>query len=918
MNSKLLRATLGLLTAAILLVGAPAASASFGITSFKAALENQNGSLDTQAGSHPYEAITDFTLKTVKEEGLEFPDKNVREVVTDLPAGFIGNPTAMPTCPRADLGAYAGCPVSSQVGVVFLRVDISGTPETFTEAVFNVVPNKGDVADFGFAVLGVPVHIAITVRDQSDYGVRATLTNISEAIPIIGTELVLWGVPAEASHNEQRGTGFQCFGETCFGGGDASGAPAVPFLTDPTECAKPLTTTVTVRSWQNSQTYSSASYTTPTALSGCERLSFEPSLSVRPDTTEVGSPTGLEVNLSVPQREAPEGLATPTLRNAVVTLPQGMSISPSLANGLGSCSDEQLGIGTSDAAVCPENSKIGEVTIHTPLLAEPLTGSLYVGQPQPGNLYRVFLVAENPEYGFSVRLRGTVSPDPVTGQLTATFAETPQLPFSDLTLRFKGGAQAPLSNPSLCGPATTTSRLQPWSAPADADASPRSAFQLSADGAGGACPATQPFAPTFVAGTVNPQAGAFSPFSMTLSRGDSEQDLGAIALHAPPGLLGVLKSVALCPEPAAAEGACPASSLIGHTTVAAGAGPAPFWLGGQVFLTGPYKGAPFGLSIVVPAIAGPFDLGTVVVRARIDVDPHTAALTITSDPLPTILQGTPLQLRTVNVTVDRAGFMLNPTNCSRTAVDATVSGAQGASAGVGSPFQAANCAVLPFKPKFTVSTQANAGKAGGASLDVKIASGPGQANIGKVKVDLPKQLPSRLATLHMACTASVFEADPANCPAASNVGTGTAVTPILAHPLTGPAFLVSHGGAAFPDLEIVLQGEGITLILDGQTQIKDGITSNTFRSVPDAPISSFELKLPTGPHSVLAANLPVSARFSFCGQALVMPTAITGQNGAVIDQDTKIAVTGCPTHKQRKAKASHAGQANDRHGKGRK
>ncbi len=929
MHSKLLRATLGLVVVGILLAGAPAASASFGITSFKAGFENQNGSLDTQAGSHPYKAVTDFTLKTVTEGGLVFPDENVKEIATELPAGFVGDPNVIPTCPRADL--TTGCPVASQVGVVALTTDVSGEPGSITVGVYNMVAEKGDVADFGFAVESVPVHIAITVRNQSDYGVTATLTNISEAIPIIATELVLWGVPAEASHNAQRGSGFTCFvfpgatEEFCIGGENATDVPPAPFLTNPTECAKPLTTGVTMRSWQSPQTYSSASSTTPTALTGCESLTFEPSLSVRPDTTKAGSPTGVEVNLSVPQDENPERLATPTLRNAVVTLPQGMSISASLANGLGSCSDEQLGIGTSNAVACPENSKIGEVAIKTPLLDKELTGSLYVGQPQPGDIYRLFLVAESPEYGISVRLQGTVSPNPVTGQLTATFAETPQLPFSDLALHFKGGAQAPLSNPSLCGPATTTSQLQPWSAPADPDASPTFTYQISADGAGGACPATQPFAPTFSAGTVNPQAGASSTFSMTLSRGDGEQDLSAVALHTPPGLLGVLKSVSLCPEPAAAEGTCSASSSIGQTTVAAGAGSAPFWLGGQVFLTGPYKGAPYGLSIVVPAIAGPFDLGTVVVRAAIDVNPQTAALTITTDPLPLILQGTPLQLRTVNVSIDRPGFMFNPTNCDPQTLTATVLGARGASVGVQSPFQATNCAVLAFKPKFTASTQGKASKAGGASLTVKVASGPGQANIAKVEVDLPKQLPSRLATLQKACLASVFEADPANCPAGSEVGSATVATPILAHPLTGPAILVSHGGGAFPDLEIVLQGEGITLILDGQTYIKKGVTSNTFRAVPDAPISTFELTLPAGPHSALATDLPTSASYSFCGRALRMPTAITGQNGAVIHQNTKVQVSGCPTAKHKRAKAdkhkqaksAKASQANDRHGKGR-
>ena len=514
----------------------------------------------------------------------------------------------------------------------------------------------------------------------------------------------------------------------------------------------------------------------------------------------------------------------------------------------------------------------------------------------------------------------------MTGQLTATFAETPQLPFSDLALHFKGGAQAPLSNPSLCGPATTTSQLQPWSEPADPDASPTFTYQISADGAGGACPATQPFAPTFSAGTVNPQAGASSTFSMTLSRGDGEQDLSAVALHTPPGLLGVLKSVSLCPEPAAAEGTCSASSSIGQTTVAAGAGSAPFWLGGQVFLTGPYKGAPYGLSIVVPAIAGPFDLGTVVVRAAIDVDPQTAALTITTDPLPLILQGTPLQLRTVNVSIDRPGFMFNPTNCDPQTLTATVLGARGASAEVQSPFQAANCAVLAFKPKLTASTQGESQQSRWREPDREgRLRDPARRTSAKSRSISPSNCPRGCRRCRKRVLASVFEADPANCPAGSDVGSATVATPILARPLTGPAILVSHAGAAFPDLEIVLQGEGITLILDGQTHINNGVTSNTFQAVPDAPISTFELTLPTGPHSALATNLPASARYSFCGRALTMPTAITGQNGAVIHQDTKVDVSGCPTdkHKQAKpdkhkqAKSGEASEANDRHGKGR-
>jgi hypothetical protein len=323
--------------------------------------------------------------------------------------------------------------------------------------------------------------------------------------------------------------------------------------------------------------------------------------------------------------------------------------------------------------------------------------------------------------------------------------------------------------------------------------------------------------------------------------------------------------------------------------------------GGQVFITQSYKGAPYGLSIAQPAKAGPFDLGggacdCVVVRARVEVDPHTAALTVVSDPLPTILQGIPLQIKHVNVTVDRAGFTFNPTSCSKLAVTAVLSGGQGATAKASVPFQLANCATLPFRPRFTVLTKAHTSKANGAYLHVKVSSGPGQANIAKVRAELPRQLPSRLSTLQKACPDATFNANPASCPAGSVVGTATALTPVLKSPLSGPAYLVSHAGAAFPDLVILLQGEGITLELVGNTDIRKGTTISTFDTVPDAPITSFDLVLPDGPHSALGANLPAKARSSLCRANLAMPTLITGQNGAVIRQTTRIAVSGCPRH----------------------
>jgi hypothetical protein len=401
----------------------------------------------------------------------------------------------------------------------------------------------------------------------------------------------------------------------------------------------------------------------------------------------------------------------------------------------------------------------------------------------------------------------------------------------------------------------------------------------------------------------------------------------------PPGLLGIIKDIAQCPEPQASEGKCSQASAIGTATVGAGPGEDPLYLPApgqppnEVYLTGPYEGAPFGLSVVVPAIAGPFNLGDIVMRAKIEVDPHTAAITVTSDPLPIIKEGIPLDIRTIAVNVDRGDFMFNPTNCAPRTVAGTIASTGGlggvgvASAAVSSPFAVASCAGLSFKPVFSASTAAKASKAGGVSLIVKVSSkggprpGGGEANIERVKVDLPKQLPSRLTTLQKACPTGVFAANPAACPAPSLVGTATASTPMLAHPLTGPAYLVSHGAAAFPDLEIVLQGEGIVMDLDGQTSISKGITSSTFKSLPDAPIDAFDLVLPAGAHSLLGANLSAKAKWSLCAQTLRMPTAITGQNGSVLKQTTKITVTGCP----KKDKAKHAGKrkASKKHRKGR-
>ena len=400
--------------------------------------------------------------------------------------------------------------------------------------------------------------------------------------------------------------------------------------------------------------------------------------------------------------------------------------------------------------------------------------------------------------GVIVKQRGTIYANTTTGQLTTVFKEAPQLPVSDLQVHFKGGLRASLATPQQCGQFVTTTEITPWSSPITPNATPSSAFDVSYDGNGAPCPATTPFAPSFSAGTSNANAGQYSPLTLTFSREDREQDLAGIQVKTPPGLLGTLSGVPLCGEPQADLGTCSEASRIGTMTVAAGPGGHPFYEKGSLYLTGPYEGAPFGLSIVVPTIAGPFNLGNVVVRAKIEVDPNTAALTVTSDPLPQIIDGIPLRLRTANVRVDRPGFIFNPTSCAQQHIEGTLSGAQGAVAHVSAPFAVSGCKGLAFGPKFSVYTSGHTSRADGAGLYVKLdyPKGP-QSNISHVKVELPKQLPARLTTLQKACPAATFEANPAGCPSASLVGVAKATTPVLPVPLVGPAYFVSHGGEAF-------------------------------------------------------------------------------------------------------------------------
>jgi hypothetical protein len=543
-----------------------------------------------------------------------------------------------------------------------------------------------------------------------------------------------------------------------------------------------------------------------------------------------------------------------------------------------------------------------------------------------GNLYKLYLelggVGPLANTGVNIKVPLSTEANPATGQLTTRVLDNPQLPFSELKISLNGGPRAPIDNPSVCGPAVTTADFTPWSAPGitpeglsmpgTPDGNPSSFFNVVG------CSSPVGLAPGFLAGTVTPNAGKFSSFTMSLSRNDREQFVKGIQVHTPAGLSGILANVPLCGEAAANEGTCGEESKIGTTRVASGAGSHPFEIEGGLYLTGPYGGSPFGLSIAVHVVAGPFNLGVVVVRARIAVDPTDSTLTITTDEsgphaVPQIVDGVPVRLKRVTVNVDRPNFMFNPTNCAAQKISAKISGSEEAVANVSSPFAVGACKSLAFKPSFKVFTDAHTSRTKGASLDAKLTYPKNAlgnyANIAKAKVSLPKQLPSRLTTLQKACLAATFDSNPALCPPASIVGIARSRTPLLPVGLSGPVYFVSHGGEAFPSLIVVLQGDGVRVDLTGTTFIsKAGITSSTFKTVPDVPVNSFELFLPEGKFSALAAN----GKLCDEQKKLKMPTEFVAQNGAVIRQTTKIAVNGCKP----KAKTSrkHAGKTSKNNG----
>jgi hypothetical protein len=897
-----------------LLLSSPA-RADFGIApgSFDVQAIDRNAAGDPvavdQSGAHPDEIVTRFDLTTrVNSLGEREIEEDPRNIEVELPAGFAGDPTVLPRCTVAEmsdgpLAALCGGRHSAQVGFVELG---NARDDTFNDPlpIYNMVPPAGVPARFSFRAFGALVNLDASVRTGSDYGITVSVEN-APSLGVAEFRTTFWGRPADPELDDERGL---C--PPPVRPGDPtncpSDAPLKPFLTMPTRCSDtPLRTHIRIESWNgNFDSAFSDSHlpddpttpnvdesATPVGLSGCELLDFKPSMRVQPTSTRPDSPTGLDVELKLPQNEDPDGRATAHLKKAVVTLPEGMTVNPSSADGLQACSSEQIGLDNDRRPTCPEASKIGTVEVDTPLLDDPLTGHVFVAK-QTDNPFRsllaIYIVAEGP--GVVVKLPGHVDPDPVTGRLETTFDNNPQLPFTSFRVRFKGGPRAPLANPPTCGMKVVETEMTPWSGTPPVH--PSDTFNID-------CPGITGFAPSLRAGTINRTAGGYSPMVVRINRADGQEYLQGLSLETPPGLIANLRGVPLCSDADANAGACPAESKIGTAIVGAGAGSQPFFTApehGSVYLTEGYKGAPYGLSSVTRAIAGPYDLGTVVVRQAVFVDPVDAHLTVVSDPLPVILEGIPLRLRSINVDVNRPNFTLNPTSCSEKLIRATLLSTNGSSHQATERFQAADCQALRLRPRLSMrlTGRRQTHDGGHPGLRSVLVQGAGQANMKRVRVKLPLSLALDPENAQSDALCEFEAGKRADCPASSIIGRARAFTPVLNRPLEGPVYFVKNVRVhprtgrlirTLPTLLITLRGE-VAIDLRATSDVIGQKLVSTFPTVPDAPTSRFELNLNGGPRGILT----VTGDRNLCARprSHIADIEIDGQNGKRADQAVRI------------------------------
>jgi hypothetical protein len=842
-----LTAVTALLLACFVAAPAQAAFSDYGIESVDAGISTN------QAGDHPDFSIG-FTLKTdpstpADGTGLHAPYARTRDITVGLPPGLIGNPHAVAECTAAQFATAlsgGGCPQDSQIGVAVTRIYTFNY--ALTEPIYNMTPpTSGAVARLGLYAATSPVLIDVEVRSEGDYGLDSMLRGISGTEQVVGAETTIWGVPASPVHDTERLTVEEAFNGVAKSPPRPSGLPEeLPFLTNPTRCGVAQDVRVEADSYQEPGRFSVGHASLP-ALTGCGKIEFDPTFSANPTTREAAAPSGLDAELFVPQDESVKTLATSQLKDATVTLPTGMTIASGAAEGLEACSASQVGYGSRNPSACPDAAKIGTAEFDVPPLSRTIEGAVYQRTPEPGHLFRIWLVTD--ELGAHVKIPGEIHADAVSGRISSVFLDNPQVPLERLKLHFFGGPRGVLATPSTCGTYFTQFAFAPWSGrPATTGQTPMTIDQGCATGG---------FSPRLSAGAVNPTAGGFSPFALSLTRNSNEQNVAGLEVSLPPGAAAKLAGVPLCAAATAATGSCPAASQVGTTTVAAGPGPSPLWIPQPgkaptaVYLAGPYKGAPYSLVVKTPAQAGPFDLGNVVVRAALYIDPVTAQVTTVADPLPQILEGVPISYRTIHVDINRPNFTTNPTDCSPAAVTARVTSIAGAIAAPRSRYQVGACAALGFKPKLSLRLSGKTRRGGYPALKAVLRARPGDANFEKIVAALPHSAFLEQAHIRTICTRVQYAAD--NCPRGSVYGRARAISPLVDYPVEGPVYLRSSSNP-LPDLVMALKGPAATPVeidVVGRIDSVNGGIRTSFESTPDLPVSKFILNMQGGKKGLL-------------------------------------------------------------------
>jgi len=881
------------LTAALLaaLLSAPASHA-FGLKGLDVQITGSGSASPMQAGSHPLALENIFEVETeVDPEVGEIPAGQLREASGELPAGLTGSPYAVPQCEGVDFATIitvAGierpnCSDSSVLGLVRVSATTNdGAPAVLDTPVYNLAPPPGAAAKIGFKPFAAaPVAIEIGIKDTPPYNVTFAATNITQSARVLSSRVTLWGNPSSPIHDKERGS---CGLLLIRGGVTAKPPPStcptsnpnLPFLTLPRSCTGPLPFLFEALSWQGEtfsgevETHDSSIPPQPQGMGGCDKLKFAPQISSQPTTQQAASASGLDFNLDIADEglRSPDGLASSDVKKAVVTLPKGVTINPAQAEGLAVCSEADFKAEKANTEFgdgCPAASKIGTTEVETPLLeGKILKGSLFVAKPHANpfnSLIALYMTFKEPQLGIGIKLAGKVEPDPKTGQLIATFGdpgnEIPQQPFSHFRLHFREGGRSPLVTPPTCGTYTTRALFTPWANP-DNPLPTSASFSITSGVGGGPCPTgtTPPFQPGFTAGTLNNDAGHYSPFYTRLTRRDGDQDLTKFSATLPLGLVAKLAGVSRCPEAQIAlaktktglaelaSPSCPSNSQIGSLSAGAGVGPQLVYVPGKVYLAGPYNGAPLSVLEVVPAVAGPFDVGTVVVRQALAINPRSAEVRVDgdrSDPIPHILAGIPLAVRDIRVNVDRPNFTINPTSCDRSKIAAQLWGGgadpfsltDDSPVSRSAPFQAANCQNLGFKPSLSLKLKGGTRRGDHPALRATLRPRPGDANLSEAVVRLPHSAFLDQAHIRTICTRVQFAAN--NCPKGAIYGHVRAFTPLLDEPLEGPVYLRSSNHN-LPDLVFDLHGL-VDFEAVGRIDSKNGGIRTSFSGVPDAPIS---------------------------------------------------------------------------------